>query len=215
MSRWLDWHAAYDVPDSPLSRRLAIVQRCISDALDAAPPGPVRVVSMCAGDGRDLLGVLERHPRGRDVRGRLVELDPVLAMRARSSTPQGIDVRCGDASTTSAYEGAVPADLVLICGVFGNVGDDDIVRTIRAVPSLCAPGATVVWTRHRRPPDRTILARETFADTGFEEVSFVAPDGFLFGVGVHRLAAAPLPYRAGVEMFTFVGYDALDGRSSD
>ena len=58
VSRWQDWHRAYDDPDSPLARRLAIVQQCIADALDAAPPGPVRVISMCAGEGRDLLGVL-------------------------------------------------------------------------------------------------------------------------------------------------------------
>ena len=38
---------------------------------------------------------------------------------------------CGDASTTSAYRGAVPADLVLACGIFGNVSDEDIQRAAR------------------------------------------------------------------------------------
>ena len=37
-----------------------------------------------------------------------------------------IDVVLGDASTTSAYEGMAPADVVLVCGVFANVSDDDI-----------------------------------------------------------------------------------------
>src|ERR1700694_3658252 len=87
VSRWLDWHGAYDVPDSPLALRLAVVQQCIADALDAAAPGPVRVISMCAGDGRDLLGALDGHPRGRDVTGRLLELDPALAARARAAAP--------------------------------------------------------------------------------------------------------------------------------
>ena len=215
MSRWLDWHRAYDDPDSPLTRRLAIVQGYIADALDGAPPGPVRVISMGPGDGRDLLGVLEHHPRRRDVRGLLVELDPELAARARSAAPEGIEVACGDASTTSAYEGAVPADLVLVCGIFGNIGDDDIARTITTLPSLCAPGATVIWTRHRRPPDRTVLARETFAAAGFEEVAFAAPEGFLFGVGAHRLTSQPPPFEPGIEMFTFVGFDALDGRCAE
>jgi hypothetical protein len=214
VSRWLDWHDAYDDPDSPLTHRLAIVRRYIGDALDAAPPGPVRVISMCPGDARDLLGVLERHPRGRDVVGRLVELDPELAARAHSAAPEGIEISCADASTTSAYEGAVPADLVLVCGVFGNIGDNDIAHTINTLPSLCAPGATVIWTRHRRPPDRTVLARDAFVRAGFEEVAYDAPDGFLFGVGAHRLASQPTPFEPGVEMFTFVGYDALDGRDS-
>jgi hypothetical protein len=209
VSHWQEWHRAYDDTDSPLARRLAIVQRCIADALDATPPGRVRVISMCAGEGRDLLGVLARHPRANDVSGRLVELDPELAARARSAAPEPVEVRCADAATTSAYEGAVPADLVLVCGVFGNVSADDIARTIRMLPSLCAPGATVIWTRHRRSPDRTVLARETFAAAGFEMVSFDAPDGFLFGVGVNRLVSEPLPFERGVTMFAFVGYDTL------
>jgi len=214
VSRWLDWHDAYDDPASPLTRRLSIVQGYVADALDGAPPGPVRVISMCPGDGRDLLGVLERHPRRRDVVGRLVELDPELAARARSAAPEGIEISRGDASTTSAYEGAVPADLVLVCGVFGNIGDHDIASTINTLPSLCAPGATVIWTRHRRPPDRTVLAREAFATAGFEEVAFAAPDGFLFGVGAHRLASQPAPFEPGVQMFTFVGFETLDGRGA-
>src|SRR5436190_7358915 len=115
---WHEWHRAYDAPDSPLSHRLAVVQRLIRAVLDAAPPGPIRVISMCAGEGRDLLGVLEHHPRRADVEGRLVELDPVLASTARSRAPVGVEVLCADAGTTSSYGAAVPADLVLVCGVF-------------------------------------------------------------------------------------------------
>jgi len=211
VSRWQDWHRAYDDADSPLVRRLAIVQHCIADALDAAPPGPIRVISMCAGEGRDLLGVLSDHPRSADVTGRLVELDPALAQRARAAAPARVEVSNGDASTTSAYAGAVPADLVLVCGVFGNVPDADIARTIRTLPSLCAPRATVVWTRHRRPPDRTIQARDAFAAAGFEEIAFEAPDDFLYGVGVHRLVTQPTLFAPDVEMFAFVGYDSLAG----
>ena len=44
-------------------------------ALDGAPPGELRVVSMCAGQGRDVIGVLSQHPRRSDVRARLVERD--------------------------------------------------------------------------------------------------------------------------------------------
>jgi hypothetical protein len=212
VSRWVDWHRAYDDPDGPLARRLVIVQDAIARALDGMPPGPIRVVSFCSGDGRDLLEVVARHPRGADVTGRLVELDPELAARARTAAPPGIEVAGASASTTTAFEGAVPADLVLACGVFGNVREADIVRTIELLPSLCAPGATVVWTRHRRPPDATILARDTFAAAGFAEVDFSAPEGFLFAVGVHRLVGAPAPFRAGVEMFEFVGFDGLADR---
>jgi len=206
VSRWVEWHRAYDDAESPLARRLVIVRGAIAAALDAAPPGPVRVISMCPGDGRDLLGVIEQHPRGGDVEGRLVELDPELAARARAAAPARIEVREGDAANTSAYAGAVPADLVLACGIFGNISLSDVQRAVATFPMLCAPGARVIWTRHRRPPDRTPLLRDAFTGAGFSEVSFDAPAGFEFAVGVHRLDRAPDPYVENVTMFDFADF---------
>src|SRR5262245_65976246 len=81
---WQAWHAPYDEPGSPLARRLAIVQRRIREAVDAAPSGPLRVVSMCAGQGRDLIGALRDHPRRHDLVARLVELDASIAETARA-----------------------------------------------------------------------------------------------------------------------------------
>src|SRR5262245_15128865 len=106
---WHEWHRAYDEPDSPLSRRLRVVQEKIRDALEVAPPGEIRVISMAAGEARDLLGVLNGHPRRDDVTGRLVELDPELAARARENSPAGLDVFVGDAGVTGSYTNAVPA----------------------------------------------------------------------------------------------------------
>jgi hypothetical protein len=62
---------------------------------------------------------------------------------------------------------------------------------VAAAPALCAPGGTVIWTRHRRPPDLTPLVREWFAAAGFAEVAFEAPEtgSTLIGVGVHRRPA--------------------------
>src|SRR6185503_4264281 len=101
---WRAWHEAYDHRGSPLARRLAVVQQCIAAALDAAPAGPIRVVSMCAGQGRDLLGVLPDHPRRADMAGRRVEVDPrtvdVARRQAREQGVDGIEVVAGDASAT-------------------------------------------------------------------------------------------------------------------
>ena len=71
------------VEDSPLRKRLAIVQAQIRDALDRCAPGPIRVISMCAGQGHDLIGALDGHPRAADVRARLVELHPRNCEAAR------------------------------------------------------------------------------------------------------------------------------------
>jgi hypothetical protein len=207
---WQEWHTAYDRPGTPLVRRLATVQQCIRAAFDAAPPGPIRIVSMCAGEGRDVLGVLEDHPRRGDVRGRLVELDPVLAATARAHAPADVEILCADAGTSTSYAGAVPADLVLVCGVFGNITNADMLHTIDMLATLCAPNATVIWTRHRRRPDATPVVRQRFADNGFDELAFVSPEGTLFSVGMHRLAAGPRPFSPDERLFDFIGYGALD-----
>ena len=66
-----------------------------------------------------------------------------------------------------------------------------LTTTVEAAPQLCAPGAEVIWTRHRNDPDLTPSIRGWFADAGFQEVAFVAPDTDQWSVGVHRLVAAP------------------------
>src|SRR5205807_7897293 len=138
---WFEWHAEYDRPGSPLGTRLGLVKGRIRDGLDAAPPGPVQVISVCAGQGRDLLEVLASHPRRGDVRARLVELDARnTAVAHRAKAAHGlthVDIVTGDASNSTAYEGAVPAHLVLFCGIWGNVTDDDVRRSIELLPMLC------------------------------------------------------------------------------
>lgn len=206
---WVEWHRQYDEPDSALRRRLAIVQQCIRDALDRAQAGPVRAVSICAGQGSDLIGALEDHPRRHDLVARLVELDErnveVARAEARAAGLEGVCVVAGDAGITDSYADAGPAALVLACGVFGNISDDDIAATIRALPQLCDSDAVVIWTRHRRPPDLNPTIRGWFELAGFEEVRFEAPAGDHFGVGAHRFLGTPVPLQPGARLFTFVG----------
>jgi hypothetical protein len=141
---WAVWHEAYDNPDTPLAQRLLAVQARIAEALDQSAPGPLRAISICAGQGRDLIGVLREHPRRRDVTARLVELDPRNAAAARQRGAAAgltqVEVVTGDAAQTDVYAGLVPANLVLACGVFGNITDEDVARTIRCCTGLCARG---------------------------------------------------------------------------
>ncbi|SCG63273.1 class I SAM-dependent methyltransferase [Micromonospora humi] len=212
---WLDWHRDYDQPDSALSRRLVEVRRQIAEALDAAPPGPLRAISLCAGQGRDLIPVLAAHPRGGEVTARLVELDPRNTELARRAVAEagltGVEVVTGDAAVTDRYADLAPADLVLVCGIFGNITDDDIRSTVRHCASLCATGGTVLWTRHRREPDLVPTICDWFAEEGFVPVAVNSPaDGV--GVGAHRFTGPPRPLAPGARMFAFVGYDVLEQR---
>lgn len=143
------------------------------------------------GDGRDTLPELASVDA--DVTGVLVELDPELAARARDEAPPGIEVRTADAGTTASYADAGPVDVLLQCGVFGNVTDEGVARTVAATPSLLRSGGHVVWTRGSTvthdptayDSDPAEMVRELFAEAGFVEVAFVSdPSGYR--VGVHR-----------------------------
>jgi hypothetical protein len=209
---WNAWHAQYENADSWMPRRLQTVQAQIRAALDDAPAGPLTLVSLCAGDGRDILTVLADHPRRHEVRARLVELDArntdAASEVVRSAGLDQVEIVTGDASLTDQYQGFAPADLVLVCGVFGNIVDDDIRRTVGACTQLCATGGTVVWTRHRGAPDRVPAICDWFDEEGFELTWLSAPD-VPYAVGAHRYTGVAQPLQTGVRMFDFVGYDVL------
>jgi hypothetical protein len=206
---WVAWHGAYEDPSSSLSARLRRVRYHLSEAIDRAPAGPVSVVSLCAGQGRDVIGVLPGHPRREDIRAVLIEADATNAALARRAAADAglaqVEVRQADASLVTSFADALPAGVLLLCGIFGNVSDRDIQRTVEAAPALCRPGATVIWTRHRRAPDVTPRVRGWFAASGFEEIAFDAlGTDTLTGVGVNQLRhAAPATARPDGPLFTF------------
>jgi len=214
---WHGWHDRYNDPDTGLARRLAIVQDRVRAALSEAPPGPLRVISLCAGQGADLIVPLAAHPRRGDVTALLVELDPRNAAAARrlaaAAGLENVQVVIGDAALTSVYADLVPADLVLVCGVFGNLTDADIEATAGYCRQLCATGGLVIWTRGRWEPDLSSRVCDWFEERGFQRVwlSDISDPGFKHRVGVHRFTGSPLPLDPDAVMFTFIGHDDRKG----
>lgn len=206
-SFWAAWHDDYDDPESDRSQRLIAVQHRLTEAIDQAPTGAIRLISACAGQGHDVIGVLESHARASDVHALLVESDDhnvrVARGRIAAAGVAGVEVLQADAGITGAYRGAVPADVLMLCGIFGNVSDEDLQRTVNNASRLCATRATVLWTRHRRDPDRTGEIRDWFASAGYEELAFDSPGPDRFALGTVRLAGPPLPYRSDMRLFTF------------
>src|SRR5271166_1492791 len=90
-----------------------------------------------------------------------------------------------DAPLTSQYADLAPADLVLACGLFGNMTDADIKRTIEYCTQLCATGGTVVWTRARWEPDLVPQICAWFERRGFEQ-AWLSDPGYHQCCGAHR-----------------------------
>jgi hypothetical protein len=205
MTDWSAWHADYANTESHLSQRLRVIQAAIAGRLDDGTM-PTRILSLCAGDGRDLLDVLDGRADAALVPAMLVELDPDLSRRARDRATHaglgGVEVRCADAGSTANFVDRLPVDLLLLCGVFGNISDRDIERTVEALPAMVRSHGTVIWTRSRRSPDLTTAIRSWFDDAGFHERAFTAPDGVLWSVGIHDLVT-PTAIQLPEHLFTF------------
>jgi SAM-dependent methyltransferase len=203
-----EWHRHYDDPDSSLSWRLRRVQAHLSDALDRFP-GPCRILSACAGDGRDVIEVMRDRPDAERVTAVLVELHPAIAQRARERAAAaglaGVEVRTTDAGSSDAYVGAVPAQIVLLVGIFGNISDDDLWRLLAFAPPLCAPGAILLWSRGIDGSDRNDRIRARFGVAGFTELDYATSGGpDAAALGVVRYDGPPVELRTGQPLFTFL-----------
>jgi hypothetical protein len=130
-------------------------------------------------------------------RPEVVELNPGLSASARETADRlglaGVDVRTGDAGSADIYLDAAPAPVMLACGVFGNISNEDVRRTVAALPALLVANGIVIWTRGRgdqeRDPSEDV--RTYLRGQRFEEMAFTRPTDAGFRVGMHRLATCP------------------------
>ena len=104
--------------------------------------------------------------------------------------------------SASAPANALPADVACCCAA------SSAAPVISSAPCwrhpACARRVTVIWTRHRRPPDLTPQVRAWFTAAGFDELAFDALDtGPLSAVGANRLRRAPSAVLPAQPLFTF------------
>jgi hypothetical protein len=203
---WQAWHGQYADRDSSLARRLTVVQARLDEIFSGAD-APRRVLSLCSGDGRDILPVLARQSGRRQPEVVLVELDPVLAAdaeRRAAEVDAAVTVVVGDAGSAKTWQNATPVDLLMLCGIFGNISEADIRTTIDAARAMLTPRGTVIWTRgYFDDQDLRPQIRQWFDEAGFEEVSFDSePTGY--GVGVNRWASAEPAAVVPDRLFSFI-----------
>jgi hypothetical protein len=205
---WAAWHRVYEDPDSRFSKRLLLVQAHLQEVLDHHPPGPIRIVVPCAGQGRDVLGALAEHPRRGDVTVTLIEIDARNAefarLTARTLGVDAVSVVERDAGRTDAYVGAVPASVVVLVGFFVYLSARDLTRLIRHLPQLCARGAVVVWARGTVADKHSPASiEERFRSAGFSSVATDAETSWDHHIGVERFEGTPVPLEPGVRLFSF------------
>jgi hypothetical protein len=209
VGEWSDWHEAYQDESSELVGRMMACRRHVAAVVAEAPEGPITVVSICGGQGRELIGALEDHPRKGDVRGRLVELDAEnTAFATGWATDAGLtdlEIFTGDASVASSYTGLPPIDLVVISGVFGHIDEEDRLALIDFVRQLCHTGSNVVWTSHRTRNGPAEWLRRAFLDRRFQELEYdvVPGDDFEFTVTRNVYDGEQQPFHADARIFTF------------
>jgi hypothetical protein len=208
---WYEWHDLYKT-EPKLQQRLEMVREYIAYSLNGSPDGAIRIVSVCAGDGRDLLGTLKDHPRAKDVSARLVEINSNLVERGRETIEslglaKQIEFINGDATLSTNYVGAVPADIVIVCGVFGNLADEgELNRLLDNLSFLSKPGAFVIWTRgHSNGIPYSDNVRKILRASGFEEVNFKLTATKDMGVGLHQYLGENLPQPKEQQLFVFSG----------
>ena len=85
---------------------------------------------------------------------------------AAASGLANVTVRTVDAGNSTAYAGAVPADLVIMIGILGNISE-----TMSAYDHDCASALptcpTLLWSRATSPDDANSLVRKLFSSSRF------------------------------------------------
>ncbi|RBP48046.1 amino acid adenylation domain-containing protein [Roseimicrobium gellanilyticum] len=213
---WTNWHQLYDA-GMGISARLRLVEEQLRAAVEACQPGPVRILSICAGDGRDIFGAFAGHPRSQDVHAVLIDTDAAGLQRAETWAVEAgmggrIQTLCADATSGANYRGVTHADIVLVSGVLAHVSEASIPGLIQSLPMLLQTGGWLIWNRHlvlNRGSEHVSLLRDLLRSTGFKEEVYelTSPKGF--AVSSARYHGAMLPLDEQRVLFDFVGLDRL------
>lgn len=209
---WNEWHHVYDSPNAKFAQRLATTHALLAEILNDRPPGAITVIDVCAGQGRVTLPLVLTHPRGADIHAILIDADAQCCDEARAFAAEHalahVDVIHGDAGVSDTYVGCARGDIVIFSGVIRYLSRRDLKRTMRALPQLCTPAATVVWSQCG---DRYISiagVRRTLASAGFREVALRDHSGTAMRrasgfVGAACMTTNASPLVPGVRWFQF------------
>lgn len=208
--------SGYTNPRSHFSRRLAVVQEAVDDALSTVKRGPVVVADICSGVGHASLPVVAGHPRRGDVTAWLLEFDPDSVHAARTTIGTlgltRVNLLEADAGHSSSYVGLPRANILIVSGVLAHLSDADRVTFLGFLPRVCAPDAILIWTiGNRWDPTRIRRVRGFVVHAGVTPLSLRTVTRWRWGgdvkheVGAGRMHSNPHGPEPGpgVRLFTF------------
>ena len=190
-------------------QRLLAVQEHLAECLDFALHSPVQILSICAGDGRDVIGVLRSHPRPKNAAAWLVELDrQSVAAGVRHATSVGLEHAVtflnDDATDFATFTNIPPSDIVLVCGVWGHVPVAERARLVRALAAFCKPNGAAIWTRGLTLGLAQLREIQSqFVGPSWEEVRLQFTPDNRWGVATHRYRGPPVERPTSGRIFNF------------
>ncbi len=110
----------------------------------------------------------------------------------------------GDATDYATYQRIAPADIVLMCGVWGHVPTLERVPLVRALTALCKARGVVIWTRGiSKGLERLHEIQSMFATSSWEQgrVSFTSDKKW--AVVIHRYLGLPNTLPTSGRLFHF------------
>ena len=97
-----------------------------------------------------------------------------------------------------------PADLVLLCGVWGHVPVSDRKELVRALASICKAGGLVIWTRGvRKGMIRLRQIQSLFAAPLWQQVRANLTPDKNWAIVTHRYCGPPMELPASGRIFHF------------
>ena len=202
---WFEWHSVYDNPNISLKIRLAVIADFLKFAWENLPR-ELRILSICAGQAREIEKAVSEgnldHRSGIDLLD-LSEANLAIAVRRLAPLSKGtVTSHVCDAGHSSSYEGHVPANCLVIVGVFSNLSLAHAQRLVARLPQFCSPGAYVIWTRKRDDTDSAGNLRAAFGIAQFRLVRFALVDDVF--VVIHQYCGELQRVQLGERIFEFV-----------
>jgi 2-polyprenyl-3-methyl-5-hydroxy-6-metoxy-1,4-benzoquinol methylase len=203
MGYWYDWHIEkHSDPNSYTSQRMTdiglVIEEYLKDTVHRS-----NIVSVCAGQGLDLIPILRQYPNSADAYLIDIEQQNIDHINKISTGLEGIHTYAADATVSNTYiNNKIPrANLLLVCGVFAHLTSEDQSIFIQNMRSLLKPGGYVIWTRI---DEYLNDIHEKFENNGYKKIDLSHINLSTGSVGMSRLKESIKTLHPDKQIFNFL-----------